>query len=156
MNIEINSCTRCLFSYVPQGNYLFSGSIRENITLLSPNADNSQIQQALKISCADNFINKLPNGLETQIQEKGLGLSEGQIQRLAITRALLSSHPILLLDEATSALDEQTELQLLQNLKTQKNLTLLIVTHKKAALKICNKHIYIKDKKIICQELIHE
>lgn len=155
-NIEINSCTRCLFSYVPQGNYLFSGSIRENITLLNPNADNSQIQQALKISCADNFINKLPNGLETQIQEKGLGLSEGQIQRLAITRALLSSYPILLLDEATSALDEQTELQLLQNLKTQKNLTLLIVTHKKAALKICNKHIYIKDKKIICQELIHE
>lgn len=144
--------TRGLFSYVPQGNYLFSGSIRENITLLQPKATEDIIQRALHLSCSEHFIKELPEGIDTQIKEKGMRLSEGQVQRLAIARALLSSHPILLLDEATSALDEQTEVQLLQNLKTMEHITLLIVTHKKAASAICNKHIYIDKKKIKCKE----
>lgn len=145
--------TRPLFSYVPQGNYLLSGTIRENITLLQPEADEEAIYKALQISCAMTFISELPDGLDTLIKEKGMGLSEGQIQRLAIARALLSQSPILLLDEATSALDEQTEEQLLQNLRTLNELTLIIVSHKKAALKICNKWIQIQHNKILCTEV---
>ena len=108
-----------------------------------------EIAQAVEVSCAKQFIDELPRGLETVIGEKGLGLSEGQIQRLAIARSLLSKAPILLLDEATSALDEKTEKQFLTNLRQLENMTCIIVSHKKAAIEICNKNIQIKNGKII-------
>ncbi|MBR2133761.1 MAG: ABC transporter ATP-binding protein [Eubacterium sp.] len=139
--------TRPLFSYVPQGNMLISGTIRENLTFISP-ASEDEIQKAVDISCARSFIDELPDGLDTLIGEKGLGLSEGQVQRLAIARSILSGAPIILLDEATSALDENTEKQFLSNLRKLENVSCIIVSHKLAALEICNKHIRIIDGKI--------
>ncbi len=150
-SIPIDKNTRKMFSYVPQGNMLISGTIRDNITFINPNATNEEIEQAIRISCSKQFIDELPQGVETVIGEKGLGLSEGQIQRLAIARSLLAGAPILLLDEATSALDENTEKEFLKNLKELKNVTCIIVSHKMAALEICNKKIQIKDGKIISE-----
>lgn len=144
--MEINSKTRPLFSYVPQGNYLFSGTLRENIMLANKKATQDEIEKALKISCVKNFVDKLPKGLDTVIGEKGLGISEGQAQRFAIARALISNAPILLLDEATSALDIETEKEVLKEIKKLTEKTVIIVTHKKAALEVCNKQVVIKDK----------
>lgn len=143
--------TRRLFSYVPQGNFLLSGSIRENLTFINSDATEKEIKEAIRISCADEFISTLPDGLDTVIGERGIGLSEGQLQRLAIARSLLSNSPVILLDEATSALDEDTEKRFLTNLKELNNKTCIIVSHKKAALEICNKHIQIIDSKIVTE-----
>ncbi len=140
--------SRPLFSYVPQGNLLLSGTIRESVSLVCDNASDEEIMAAAEISCAAEFIKALPDGLDTHIGEKGAGLSEGQIQRLAVTRAILSGAPIILLDEATSALDEETEAQLLNNIRRMENKTCIIISHKPAAFEICNKHIYIEDKNI--------
>lgn len=150
-SIPIDKNTRKLFSYVPQGNMLISGTIRDNITFINQNASDEEIEQAIRISCSKQFIDELPSGIETVIGEKGLGLSEGQVQRLAIARSLLANAPVILLDEATSALDENTEKEFLQNLKKLKNVTCIIVSHKMAALEICNKKIQIKDGKIISE-----
>lgn len=147
--ISVDNSTRNLFAYVPQGNMLFSGTLRDNVTFIAPNSTEEQIAKALEISCVNDFIGELPKGLDTVVGEKGVGLSEGQIQRVAIARALLSNAPIILLDEATSALDEATERQLLTNLKTLSGVTLITITHKKLALSICNKVLEIEDKKII-------
>ncbi len=138
--------TRKLFAYVPQGNLLFSGTIRENLAFLAGDCTDDDIEKALKIACADTFMSETQSGLDTVIGEGGLGLSEGQIQRLAVARALLSNAPILLLDEATSALDEQTEARMLSNIKSLTDKTCLIVTHKKAALDICTRHLIMKNK----------
>ena len=150
-SIPIDKNTRKMFSYVPQGNMLISGTIRDNITFINQNASDEEIEQAIRISCSKQFIDELPSGIETVIGEKGLGLSEGQVQRLAIARSLLANAPVILLDEATSALDENTEKEFLQNLKELKNVTCVIVSHKMAALEICNKKIQIKDGKIISE-----
>ena len=149
--ILLDNSTRTLFSYVPQGNMLFSGTIKDNVTFIKEDTTDEQIDFALKISCADEFISKLPNGLNTVVGENGMGLSEGQIQRLAIARAILCNAPIILLDEATSALDGETENKLLDNLKSLKDVTLIIVTHKKAASSICNKKIRVSAKRLIEQ-----
>ena len=133
---------RGLFSYVPQGNQLMSGTIREVVTFGEPehvNRDDA-IRRALKIACAD-FIDELPEGLDTQLGERGAGLSEGQMQRIAIARAVFSDRPILLLDEATSALDDVTETRLLDNLKEMTDKTVIIVTHRPAALSITDQII---------------
>ena len=151
-NIPVDYKTRVLFSYVPQGNFLLSGTIRENITFINSDATESEIAEAVRVSCAEEFISSLPDGLDTVIGERGVGLSEGQLQRLAIARSLLSGCPIILLDEATSALDEATEKQFLTNLRELKNKTCIIVSHKRAALEICNKHIQIIDSKIVTEE----
>ena len=152
MEVVLNAETRHLFAYVPQGNMLLSGTIRDNLTFINQNATQSEIDEAVRISCADEFINELPEGLETVIGEKGMGLSEGQVQRLAIARSMLSDSPILLLDEATSALDEKTEKKFLTNLKELKDVTCIIVSHKRAALEICNKYVRIENSKIISEE----
>lgn len=147
---EAGADTRSLFSYVPQGNYLFSGTLRENILLVNPNADEDKIKEALEISDILEFVEGLPEGLDTVIGEKGLGISEGQAQRLAIARALLSEAPILLLDEATSALDAETEQRVLDNIKKLNKKTCIIITHKAAALDVCNKEFVIQDKMLSC------
>lgn len=146
--VPVSKYTRNLFSYVPQGNMLMSGTILENITFFKK-ADEESIEKALKTACAYDFIQELPEGINTVIGERGYGLSEGQIQRIAIARAILNDAPVLLLDEATSALDEQTEKQLLVNLQNQKDKTCIIITHKKAALEVCNRNFRIENKTII-------
>ena len=144
----VDRATRNLFSYVPQGNMLLSGTLRENITFMCEDKTDEEIMRAVEISCADEFVRELPDGLETVVGERGMGLSEGQIQRIAIARAILYGAPILLLDEATSALDEATEEKLLKNLRALQNRTCIIITHKPAALNVCNKEIRIDNKKI--------
>ena len=152
-DIQISKRTRPLFSYVPQNSLLLSGTIKEAISITKPDATDEDIENALKISCADGFIKEFPLGLETRIGERGLGLSEGQIQRLAIARAILSDRSVILLDESTSALDEETERELLANLKGLKNKTLVIISHKKASYEICNKEIKIRNKKIYTKDI---
>lgn len=143
--IPVDRHTRNLFAYVPQGNLLLSGTIRESIAFVRSEAIDSQIMNAAEVSCAAEFIRDLPHGLDTLIGEKGLGLSEGQVQRLAIARAVLCGAPILLLDEATSALDEDTEERLLENIRQMTDRTCLIISHKKAAFSLCSKEIRIQD-----------
>lgn len=137
--------TRSLFAYVPQENCLLSGTVRENIAFMTPSATDEQVVNAARIACADAFIDTFPDGYDTVIGEDGFGLSEGQAQRIAIARAILSDAPILLLDESTSALDEETESKLLQNLSKLDKKTCMIVTHRRAALAICNKHLTIEN-----------
>ncbi len=137
--------TRPLFAYVPQGNLLFSGTIYENISFLNDNAGEDEVRGAAEIACAMEFIDALPDGMNTRVGENGFGLSEGQAQRIAVARAILGGAPILLLDEATSALDEQTEARLLKNISVLDGKTVIIVTHRPAALKICTKHLLLKD-----------
>lgn len=151
--IYIDKNVRGMFSYVPQGNFLLSGTIRANIAFVSDNPDEERIIEAAKIACAYDFIAKLPQGLDTVVGEKGKGLSEGQIQRIAIARAVYSNAPVIIFDEATSALDADTEVQLLKNLKTLKDKTCILISHKMAAKEICNKEIIIENKKIISYDI---
>lgn len=132
---------RRLFAYVPQGNALMGGKLRDVVTFACPecSSDDAGLNRALSIACADEFLPELENGLDTQLGERGTGLSEGQMQRIAIARAVFSDAPILLLDEATSALDEETEMRLLHNLRSLTDKTVIIVTHRKAALSICDR-----------------
>lgn len=145
---EVSGRTRPLFAYVPQGNTLFSGTLRENLTMFTDGATDEEIMEAARLACIDRLILELDEGLNTVIGERGIGLSEGQAQRVAVARALLGRAPILLLDESTSALDEETEARLLQNIASLKEKTCLIVTHRKAALGICDYRIHIEDKKV--------
>ncbi len=149
--ISIDNSCRTLFSFVPQGNMIFSGTLKDNVTFINDLASDEEIERALDISCASDFIKDLPDGLNTVVGENGVGLSEGQIQRIAIARAVLCNAPIILLDEATSALDEHTERRVLDNLRELKDITLIIISHKKAASSICNRRIKIKNKQI-CEE----
>ena len=130
-----------LFAYVPQGNQLMSGTIRDIVSFAdkSQSGDEEKIARALKIACADEFVGELESGIDTLLGERGKGLSEGQMQRIAIARAIFSESPVLLLDEATSALDSQTEKRLLENLRSMTDKTVVIVTHRPAALEICDR-----------------
>ena len=128
---------RCNFVYVPQGNTLLSGSIRDNLRLGNPNATDTEMKEALRLACAD-FVYDQPQGIDTVFAEQGGGLSEGQAQRIAIARALLRPGSIVLLDEATSALDIDTERQLLDNILGDKKKTVIFVTHRQAVLEYCD------------------
>lgn len=139
--------TRSLFSYVPQGNMLFSGSIKDNITLVRSDATEEEIDYALRISCADEFVYALPNKLDTLVGENGLGLSEGQVQRLALARAVICKAPIMLLDEATGSLDEQTEKKVIENLLSIPNTTVIIISHRQTAINMCQKVVNVVNKK---------
>ena len=131
---------RNLISYVPQGNTLFSGTIEENLRIGNKDASMDEIIECCKIACAYDFINSLDDKFNTLIGEKGLGISEGQAQRLAIARALLKKSPILILDEATSSLDGDTELRVLEGIKNLKHKpTCIIITHRPSALEICSR-----------------
>lgn len=138
----IEPIQRKLYAYVPQGNYLMSGTIREVITFADRTSiyDENKIRKALEIACAE-FVYELPDALDTQLLERGLGLSEGQMQRLAIARAIFANRPVLILDEATSALDEVTERKVLERVRSMTDKTVLIVTHRPAALGFCDKQI---------------
>lgn len=139
---EITPVCRSLYAYVPQGNFLMSDTIRNVVAFSEKSArcDEERLQEAIKIACAE-FVYELPEGLDTLLGERGLGLSEGQMQRLAIARAIFADRPVLILDEATSALDEETEEALLARLRSMTDKTVIIVTHRPAALKVCDKNI---------------
>ena len=134
--------TRCNFAYVPQGNTLLSGTIRDNLRLGRLTATEEEMKEALHKSCAD-FVFDLPDGLNTLCSEAGGGLSEGQAQRIAIARALLRQSSILVLDEATSALDPETERQLLNNILADRNTTVIFVTHRMAVIDYCDQPLKI-------------
>ena len=146
---EVYGCDRSMFAYVPQGNQLMSGSIRDIITFSDKDksGDEAGIYRALRIACADGFIAELEQGIDTLLGERGLGLSEGQMQRLAIARAIYSDRPVLLLDEATSALDAGTEEAVLWNLRSMTDKTVIIVTHRPAALKLCDRQVAFGEEK---------
>ena len=143
-DIPLDRSTRKLFAYVPQGNLLISGTLRENLLLTCPDATQEQINHAIHASAMDEFLPTLPLGLETVLGEGAAGLSEGQAQRLSIARALLSQSPILLLDEATSALDADTEALVLERLKKMGK-TCIAVTHRPAAIALSDWKLEVKD-----------
>ena len=124
-----------------------SGTIRENMLLAKEDAADAEILEALRISSA-KFFDELPDGLDTVLGERGSGLSEGQIQRLAIARAILCGAPILLLDEATSALDEATEREVLENIMKLPGKTCVCISHRSAARSVCDKEIFVRNGKI--------
>ncbi|MCR4718586.1 MAG: ABC transporter ATP-binding protein/permease [Firmicutes bacterium] len=144
--LPVGRDTRSLFAYVPQGNLILSGTIRENIAFARDDATDEQIINAAKVAQIWDFIKTLDKGLDTKLGEKGLGLSEGQVQRISIARAILHDAPILLLDESTSALDSQTEKNLLSAIREMTDKTCIIVSHKQAAFDICDKVVYIEKK----------
>lgn len=147
--LPVSSATRKLFSYVPQNNSLFSGTIGYNLLLANENATKEDIDKALEASCAKQFIQELPDGLNTIVGEKGLGLSEGQIQRICIARALLRNSAFLILDEATSALDMESERLIILGLKEYyPEKTIIAITHRESILEICNKVCLLKKEKI--------
>lgn len=141
--LNLGKNTRSLFAYVPQGNLILSGTIRENISFANEIADEESIIKAAKLAQIWDFIETLDNKLDTIIGENGLGLSEGQAQRISIARALLNDSPILLLDESTSALDSKTEAELLEAIKGMTDKTVIIVSHKQAAFDVCDKVVYV-------------
>lgn len=133
---------RCNFVYVPQGNTLMSGTIRDNLRLGKPSATDEEMKDALQMSCAD-FVFALPDGLSTKCGEQGGGLSEGQAQRIAIARALLRDKQIMVFDEATSALDGDTECRLLRNILDNNSRTVIFITHRPAVLQYCNEQLHL-------------
>lgn len=145
---------RSMMAYVPQGNTLFSGTIRDNLLLSKKNANDEQIWQALNLACAADFIEELPNQLDHLLIERGKNLSEGQRQRLVIARALLADRPILLMDEMTSALDELIEEQLLSHLAQLTDKIVLIISHKQSTRVICHRALMLSDT-IIREERIN-
>lgn len=140
---ELSPLMRCNFVYVPQGNTLMSGTIRDNLRLGKLNATEEEIKATLEMSCA-SFVMELPDGLDTVCTEAGGGLSEGQAQRISIARALLRNRPIMLFDEATSALDPETERQLLHNILSNHDKTVIFITHRPAVVDYCDQTLHLQ------------
>lgn len=143
--VQIDRTTRKLFAYVPQGNLLLSGTLRDNLTVTKRDATQEEIDRAIYISAMDAYLPTLPQGLDTVVGENALGLSEGQAQRLSIARAILSDAPILLLDEATSALDDETEKAVLNRIRQLPGKTCIAVTHREAAMQIADWSLEMRD-----------
>lgn len=138
--VEMNADSRFLFSYVPQGNAILAGTVAENLRMVKEDATDAEIEEALKIACAWDFVSRLPEGINSKVGERGRGFSEGQAQRIAIARAVLRDAPIMLLDEATSALDVTTERQVLRNIIRQRpNKTCIVTTHRPTVLNMCQR-----------------
>ena len=146
--VVLDRSTRRMFAYVPQGNLLLSGTLRENLLIVNPKATQEELEQAIYVSAMEDYLPNLPQGLDTPLGESGAGLSEGQAQRLAIARAVLGGAPILLLDECTSALDEATEEKVLLRLRALEGRTCIAVTHRPAAVALCDWRLEVNDGKI--------
>ena len=147
--ISMNAETRHLFAYVPQGNTILSGTIAENMRMVKEDATDEEIVDALKVACAWDFVGKLPDTINSNVGERGRGLSEGQAQRIAIARAVLRDSPILLMDEATSALDVTTERTVLRNIVQQHpNKTCIVTTHRPSVLNLCQRVYRVMETKV--------
>ena len=144
-SVPVNRSMRGLFSYAPQGNFLLSGTIRENLTFTNPGATEEEIEAALHASALDEYVATLPQGLETVLHENGAGLSEGQAQRLSLARAIISGAPVLLLDEVTSSLDAATEKIVLERICALPGRTCIAVTHRPAALALADHIIEVTE-----------
>lgn len=142
VSVPASRGTRSLFAYVPQGNTLMSGTLKDNLTMFTDHATEEDINEVAHAACLDDLVAEV--GMNAKLGERGIGLSEGQAQRVAVARALLSKAPILLLDESTSALDEKTEAKLLENIDAMRDKTVIIVTHRHAALSICDYTLHIE------------
>lgn len=139
-SLKASSSTRCLFSYIPQGNTLFTGSIKENMSMVKPKASEEEIQAALEAACAWEFVEKLEHGVDTEVYERGNRFSEGQKQRLSIARAILADAPIMILDEATSALDVAMERRVLRSIiKKDPHRTVIVAAHRPSVFAMCNR-----------------
>ena len=139
-SIAVSESTRRFCSYVPQGNAIFSGTVADNLRIVRPEATDEEIVNALKTADAWNFVEELPFGINTEIKEKGVNFSEGQVQRMSIARAILRDAPIIVMDEATSALDAKTEERVLANMmKAYPNRTRIITTHRPSMLQYCTR-----------------
>lgn len=149
-SISLSPACRQLFSYVPQGNTMFSGTIAENMRHVKPDATEEEIKEALITACAWDFVSAMKDGIHSVLMERGGGLSEGQAQRLSIARALLRHSPILLLDEATSALDVATERKILKHIREDATpRTCIVTTHRPTVLSMCDRVYEIRDKKCV-------
>ena len=138
--VAMNAETRRQFSYVPQGNTVLAGTIADNLRLVKEDATDQELEEALKLACAWEFVSQLPQGMQSPVGERGRGLSEGQAQRIAIARAIVKDAPVLLLDEATSALDVATERQGLRNIiRSRPNKTCIVTTHRPSVLGLCQR-----------------
>lgn len=138
--VAMNAETRRQFSYVPQGNTVLAGTIADNLRLVKEDATDQDLEEALKLACAWEFMSQLPQGIHSPVGERGRGLSEGQAQRIAIARAIVKDAPVLLLDEATSALDVATERQVLRNIiRSRPNKTCIVTTHRPSVLGLCQR-----------------
>lgn len=136
--LPVTAATRAAFSYVPQGNTVFAGTIADNLRMVRPEATDAELIAALETACAYDFVRQLPDGIYARTGELGHGLSEGQAQRIAVARAVLRGAPVLLLDEATSALDEATEQRMLENLMHSGRVqTCVLITHRAATAERC-------------------
>ena len=133
------------FAYVPQDNFLFAGSIRENVAFAAPDATDDQVKRACEVACAWDFVEELPLGLDTMIGEHGQGLSQGQLQRLAIARAVCSGAPVMVLDEVTSALDDATEAAVLANIASLPGKTIFVAAHRAKAREFATMRLHVED-----------
>ena len=144
--LRASSSTRCLFSYIPQGNTMFSGTIAENLRMVRPEASDGEIRSALEAACAWDFVEKLEQGIDTEVRERGTRFSEGQKQRLSIARALLADAPVMILDEATSALDIDTERQVLQSIiRKDPHRTIIVAAHRPSVFSMCSRVYKVGD-----------
>ena len=138
--LKASSSTRCMFSYIPQGNTMFSGTIADNMRMVKPEATDEEIREALEAACAWEFVEKLDQGMDTEVRERGTRFSEGQKQRLSIARALLADAPVMILDEATSALDVATERRVLRRIiKKEPNRTVIVAAHRPSVFSMCSR-----------------
>ena len=148
-SLRASSSTRCMFSYIPQGNTMFSGTIAENLRMVKPEATDQELRGALEAACAWDFVEKLEEGMDTEVRERGTRFSEGQKQRLSIARALLAGAPVLILDEATSALDVATERRVLrQIIKKEPNRTVIVAAHRPSVFSMCSRVYQVGERRI--------
>ena len=142
--VPLDRDTRGMFCYAPQGNLLISGTLRDNLLLVKKDATAEELRQATYVSAMDDYLADLPKGLDTRIGENGIGLSEGQAQRLSLARAVLSDAPVMLLDEVTSALDEETERKVIKRIRTLQGRTCIVVTHRRTVREVADWHLILE------------